>query len=714
MGNIFESPLFEFDTSRAAPAGDLPPFISEAEFGARVHPLSKQLFFDVASASDGGKKKIVVSDHDMFWHLLDRLDQNKGKLAVTVATTVATGLITMGVGPVIGLGGKIISWAAIQAFVALRVYSKRKKIKSFKEQGGTSTKKIQETIRNYQTGKEQTFDVVVKNESYGEQILDDVRYVIQNSDFTNIHDSFADMFRDFEKFRKYFSFPKITNETGSDADQYVISAQFNPGSITSCKDAVELWELVCRFAERKNKIRAIAVMLDEFFMYVEMALSEYSATSIPTAREAWAAFPRSGKKSPRQVVDEMKAYSDRVKTGAWFRDLFGIGINLKSFYGAIPLRVKEEDFGGRYGDRVFMELLRRENPAEFKRYAAELFVSILQKNSSKPRVAKVKGSKNEILLKEKWVKSVASQGLEAGFAMLDAVFTGYVPVSLGNIANLEMPKLDEVVGAGLDIATGTLATFFEKAVVDGDALVDIAVNPETFFSQFMSGTDGAAFGVDIVVNALADMAFNWWDRRKLEQNRQTAAKRLGTMKKFAKEEIEGYVDLIDGWGTSFKKASSSGGMEQLPAVVECLRHESAMDSNMARQFFGELVLMFNKMDMLVDSVYKQSAVQINHYLHAHTHAVGDAMSGSFQTTFCKGICYNSASNGMKRLVMLAAKGVPMQDQKLRTDLQAFAGKLHGNQEFQSIPCSPVPAPGGGTANLVNKLRAAFKAQGLKL
>ncbi|MFO0575178.1 MAG: hypothetical protein U1A78_14405 [Polyangia bacterium] len=720
MGNIFDSSLYELDTSTAPAAGDLPSFLKPSDFSRSIHPISKQLYYDVARASEGGKKSIVVSQNDTFWHVVDRLDQNKGKLLVTVAVAAAGCAITLGVGPAIGLAGKAISWAAMQIFLALRVRSKRKNIQKFRDGGGTSTKTVQQTIRNSQTGVDQTFDVTVNNETYGEQILDDVRYVIQNSDFTNIHDSFSDLFRDFEKFRKYFSFPKISNETGAGENQYTIKAQFNPGSIRSCQDAIELWELVCRFAERKNKIRAIAMLLDEFFMYVEMALSEYTADSIRMGREAWDAFTNQGKRDPMQVVRDMVDYSGRMKTGAWYKDLFSIGLNVKTFYGAIPMRIKETAYGKRFGDRVFLELLRREDAAAFRNYAGKFYDRALARPSVKLG-AKIRGSKYELPLKEKWLKSAAAKGLDAAFAMLDAAFTGYSPVSLGNIVNWEKPALDDVVGTGLDIAIGNLATFFEKAVIDGDKMADIVTNPETFFAQFMTGADGAAFGVDLVVNALADIAFNWWDKRKLELNAQSAAKRLGTIKKFAKDDIEGYVDLIEGWGASFRKANTSGGYEALPAMVECFRHEAAMDGNMARHFFGELTLMFNKMDMLMDSVYKQAAVEINNYIHEHTSAPGSACSGAFRTTICKGACYNSAENGIKRIIATAASSVNMAtklDAKAKTEtlrkLQEWESALRTSVTFDEIPCSPLPGPTKPTNTPLSLARSVVKQMGIKL
>jgi hypothetical protein len=268
---------------------------------------------------------------------------------------------------------------------------------------------------------------------------------------------------------------------------------------------------------------------------------------------------------------------------------------------------------------------------------------------------------------------------------------------------------------------GNLATFFEKAVIDGDKMADIIANPETFFAQFMTGADGAAFGVDIVVNALADIAFNWWDKRKLERNEQTAAKRLGTMKKFAKEDIESYVDLIEGWGTSFRKASTSGGYEQLPAMVECFRHEAAMDSNMARHFFGELTLMFNKMDMLMDSVYKQAAVEINNYVHEHTSAAGSASSGGFRTTICKGACYNSAENGIKRIIATAASSLNMAPKidatvKMETlrKLQEWESALQTHVAFDEIPCSPIPGPSKPTNTPIGLARSVVKQMGIKL
>lgn len=723
MSDIFDDGLYELDTSLRPPAGDLPPFLKEADFRGMVNPISKQLFFDVASATKDGTKKLTVNQSDTFYHVVDYLDRNKGKIVVNILVSGACCAITLGAGPAIGLAGKVVSWAVIQAFVALRVKYNRYKIQQFKNAGGKSTK-TENFVSNVTdaSGKNKEFEVIVNDERYGAEILDRVRYVIQNSDFTNVHDAFSDMFRDFEKFRKYFTFPKITNADGLDENgqsNMVISAQFIPGSIKTCGDAIELWELVCRFAARKNKIRAIAELLDEFVMYVEMELSKFTAESIKMARDAWTAFTVEGKRDPALVVQAMKDYSYRVKTGGWFRDLFSIGVNVKTFYGAIPMIVKNEEFGRSYGDRIFLELLRREEVSKFKEIAGQYFdkaVGIGKLQTDKLQQI-MKHPKYRSQFKDKWMKTAASKGIEVGFAMLDAVFTGYSPISLEALKNMEMPNLDDFMKGVTDLATAWGATAIDTCVIKGEAFF----TTDTFFGQFMSGTEFASFGVDIVVNTLADIAFDWWDRKKLANNAQTAAKRLGTMKKFAKDQIEDYVDLIESWSESYNKAMTSGGFEMLPPVIECFRHEAAMDANMARHFFGELTIMFNKMDMLMDSVYRQSAVEINSYINGHAARAPGATTGALNTTICKGYCYNCAENGMKRIIAAAAGSVNAASKlkaedrlKLLNSLRDWETKLETEGKLNSVPCTPVYGSTKPTTTPLSVAKSIVKELGIKL
>lgn len=733
MSSIFDDNLYE---SMMIPQKDasLPQFLSAMDFKGPVHPITKRLFFDVAQATDGGKKSLTVSKNDTFWFLVDRFDQNKGKIAVNLLLTGAACAITLGGGPAIGLAGKVISWAAMQVFVALRVKYMRYKIDNWRKvDGNTSTKVIKlvdeaGNIKKDKNNKE--IDVTVRNTSYDE-ILDRVRYVIENSDFTNAHDAFSAMFRDFEKVaNKFFTLPRIDNSTidANGQSQMNPKAMFKAGSIQNCHDAINLWELVCRFASRRAKIHAIMVLLSEFFEYVEMALSEYTWNSQEMAIKAWATFCNNGNKDPAQVITEMKLLSYNVKTGGWFRDLFSLGLNVKTFYGALPAHIKliksEDPKAPRpqlfqdpfYGEKVLLELLRREESSKFKKIAGELFDSAVKAKAAKPIGAlppdavkrMMDGYNNLPKEKTRFLKIAAEQGLAIAFQALDGVVTSYSPVSLLGLAQGKKPSLDDVVGGALDVATGI-----------GAGMVDVAIKGEkilswdTFFGQFMSGTEFAAFGIDIVGNIVADIAFNWWDKRKLELNQQTAAKRLGTMKKFAKEEIGDYVDLIQSWGESYQKATGGGG---LPAVVECFRHEAAMDSNMARNFMAELMIMTNKIEAVMQSVSTQAAVEINNYINSHASSSGNAVNGSFQRKLCQGHCYNSAQHAYKSVISAAAKKVREQvkageeQQKILASLGRCESDLMAKTNMAEEPCTPVTGP----TTLFKEARQMVAALGIKL
>lgn len=630
------------------------------------------LFAEVENCVKEGRTALV-SQHDTLRRIGRHLDTQKRAIGMNLTTFVLTASIAILGGPItaaVGLGAAIVGYGLSSAWDRLSVWwSKGKYLE--KKKKGLSVMDSEGAMR----------------EEYSE-VLEDVTNVLKKQGLTDVYNAFANMDVDFQHLSKFVSDPFITGQWAlpSAAEGHKFgptrglpdaAAPLPTITLRSCNDAVELWETVSRVHKRYGQVAETLAMFDEFIMHMSLAVSRYDATERHDLKQAWGMIA-----SNRQPAEIYDMFNKAIRNDA-IQKYVGRHLYTKEYSGwvwsIIPDYIKATWSEGFKLD-MDLEMLRRNNKDAFDRAQASVVqaartlapppvraarsaaVASSASSASAASQREGMGSKGASFLKDAGKEYVGSVvGIPDSFSAED-IGGSLKGVGLTMGSNFLSTWLNSLQSEGWQYAHTAASATDAKTVASmasSDDAQDVALgffdplNPKklsrgaatsdaAYQAQVASHIMGA---VTAVVKVAIEAANAAWNQYKLETGKtlgfsgmrqQTFGERIGTLRTFAKGEIDAYVELLSDWDKAHARLSGSLDDRTVPgAFLMHLKASQAFYGNHTGQFFEELVFMANEMRTRLERSVNGGTESIKSWVGQEKHIHIASCKGK---TYCYASC----------------------------------------------------------------------------
>ncbi len=573
---------------------------------------AKVLFGEVETAVGAGKS-ILISKNDTTRRVGRYLNTQKRAIAMNLSTFLLTATIAVLGGPIaaaVALGGAVVSWGLGTLWDRMVVSRSRGKYLMKKKAGLEVMQTQQMQLAGGSTAEVTGF----RNADYT-AVLGDVKKVLSKQGLTDVYNALANLDVDFLLLKRFIKDPSIdsgwTKGTfGPTRKPALAAAAATPAvaytaTVSSCNDAVELWENICRINYRYSTLAETHAMLDEFILFMVLTISQYDANERRDLKDAWNVITQTGGSTAKGVLDSLnKAVNQEGIQHHAFRRLMGRERDYTTWvYGMIPDYVKDT-WSEAFRLDMYLEVLRRTDKKEFEKQKGRIVAGLIE--------ARNKSHRSGAVLKVGW--DISKEYLAQVVSLPD----GVDGESLGgavksNAITVGSTFLSTWLNSLQSEAWQT--KFTAASAADPDSLASLSSLADARSVMKGMGDPFSKMGPNVimgiatsVVKVAIEAANDKWNEYQLASGKtfditsggmrqQSMGERLGTLRTFAKAEIEAYIDLLETWNGAYLKLSGSCIPEQLPgAFLVHLKCSQEFHSNRTGQFFEELVSIANEME----------------------------------------------------------------------------------------------------------------------
>lgn len=539
---------------------------------------------------------ITISGYDRLNEFARYLDNNKRNMMLTAGSLIATTAISGPVGLAAAAGGKLIMFAGKSVIQAFRLRWSTGKYTERKRSVLQQRQDQAEDLIWKRVGNELVFDT-----AYGDVLIEDVTYMLENRALTDIYNAFANLDADFQKFNKFaggafppagwkkgtFGAVRVVNkpdlgnpallDTDTRAGRQDVPA-CNRIRINSSDDAVELWEACCRIQFRYQKVAQPIEILGEFVEYITASISLFDADAVSRSRRLWSIITDDGRKDAGLVMDILNDAGNRINrkfgfvTDFW-RWVTGKGDYRLWAYSLLPEHIRNSAKG------VQLAAIRVSQPDKYK-----MIMKQIAEKSYGSAKAFAGFDPAEVKSAGTWTEYVSSLGIDA---------TG------GFIQNLFAEEKEKVGGA--------------QAAFEGG------------YGKFFQAEAGIQAAVEAVAGVIAEAANQIWTQYQLETGKtfsitkgvhqQSIASRIGLIRDLSKEAAGAYVEVIDAWKEGYDNTDTAASPPDA-AYALLLYHsaEKAYYSNPVGRMLEETVSAIVQLRDLADEFTENAAQAVEIFL----------------------------------------------------------------------------------------------------
>lgn len=604
-------------------------------------------------------QSITIGRNDTARRIGRYLDTQKRFMAMNATTFILTATIAVLGGPIaaaVALAGSVVGLGLSTAWD--RWSRSRSKGKYEKKKKAGLTLMTTETIQGTKSdGTPDPFESKKLNEGYSE-VVDDVKNMLSKQGLTDVYNALANLDVDFLRLKKFISSPKIEGAWTQGTFGATRAGNQGPAGnvrLLHCNDAVELWETMKLVDNRFETLRETAAMIDEFIMYTALVTSQYEADERKLLKQAW------------QIIQRNHTSRNTV--------------NCKGIYDTFNNAIKREGiqhYAGRHLGRTkdYAEWIYQMIPD----YIKDAWPQSLQTDMALELLRRTNKDKFEKVKNDIVVKYIAEQKkayLQAGYQITKDMSKEYlaavvaipdVPSSWGDAA---VTAGSTVKGVGITVGSAFLTSFLngtqseawqiKYAGADAEDLAEAAtqtnaqgnqdtakslLDPVTFSKGF-TAQHGMAIAT-AVVKVAVEVANAAWNEHKLATGKtlgltgmrqQSVGERIGTLRTFAKQEIDDYISNLEEWEKAHTILEQASFPDKLyGAFLMHMKCVTAKYSNRTGQFFEEFVSIANEMSMTAEN-----------YTGLAEEAVKKFVATTNHSRTCRGnkYCYGPASDALK-------------------------------------------------------------------
>jgi len=550
------------------------------------------LMGDVAGIVEKGGT-IIISKHDRAKRFARYLNNNKRNMVLAGGSLLATVLIGAPIALAVAAGGKVVMFAGKSIVQGFRKWRKGKKYRKMKNKSGLTAG--EDLIWKRDNG------YLVYNTEFGEQLLDDVRYLLDHQGMTDIYNAFANLDDDFMIFNKFSpgTFPPREWEFSTfgtkQKDVNIPTHKEIETLITSSDKAVKLWEACCRIQYRYQQVAEAVEMLQEFVEYITASISVFDAGSVPKSKQLWSLITENGKKDADEVLELLNNVVNEKGIRKHFgRRLFSRKKDYRAWaYGQLPDYIKQQSKG------LTKAVVKKADPNKYKQ-----ILSNIPSNSVKEFVG---FDPDDVSDRDAWVEYAFGMSIDVA----------------GGIIENQFASLDEKVSTFTSVLQGGGGKFFQAEA-------------------------GIQAAVEAAATVVVEAVNKAWEEYQIEtgktfsitkgHHQQSIASRIGILRNMANEQAQDYVDIIDGWREAYEKCNSAVTPE---AAAEALllfhKCEGQYYRNKTGQMQQEAVFAVNQLVDLANGFTASAAEAVENFLKADNENYVKGIGAYYYGSFAKAV-----------------------------------------------------------------------------
>lgn len=501
-----------------------------------TNPRALLLLNDVAAIIGQGRRITIPPPHDRLQAFGRYLNNNKRHMAMTagslgVAATLATPIF------VLAAVTKVVIFGGGAIIGGFQKWKKGQKYRQTKQQSQNLSKGEDLIWKRDSSGN------LVYDPAYGEQLINDVKYLLERQGLTDIYNAFANLDGDFSRLNAFLPGTFPPKNWRNDPEQDVLGPRYikdnssstDPYSetvlkekIKSSDDAVELWETVCWLQYRYQQVAEAVDILQEFVEYIAAVISMYDVEARTRSQQLWNIITKNGQANAAEVLTLLNRVVNERGVQTHFGRKLGRQKDYRAWaYSVLPDFIQKQARGLQF-------VLALTNAPEKLRPSLEALARAKHKTDiGHEMVTELSGfDLGNYRSGEEWGNFLMQTSVNATSGIIQDRLTGdFTSVGASALGSLN-PGVQGVVEAATTVATEVANKAWEEY-------------------QLSTGQTRSL------------------TNRSLHQ--QTIAERIGLLRNAAKGELEDYVGIMEDWKNAYDSMVTTGLLSRENAAEALLR-----------------------------------------------------------------------------------------------------------------------------------------------